>query len=130
MGGDPFVSELKSSALIIKGVLKYLHLSKNPELWEPFGFLFAADDEQFDFAERAASPVWKCTADFDEAGESGLGDWLCLLVVRDGPEKPKFGGPSERFLFLPLVDDPSEIKTSRRAGCGSVQLPKGKAESI
>ncbi len=111
--GEPYVSDIKSSSLVITGPVKEAFLEIAREKSNPP--YFNVDHEIPNFAENPLP--WRCAAQFDRECQRSPGKWLCLLirtrVVVDT------GYRSETFLILEQVCTETDKETFRRIGLGS-----------
>jgi hypothetical protein len=114
--GAPFVSELLSSRLVIRGPTRKIYLAEAIEIPDCNPPYFYVNDEVID-TENLSLP-WRCAVQWDEEGYRKPSPWLCLLLQRQPPIDIELGG--ETFLVLEIVEDNGSGCTWRRVGIGSL----------
>jgi hypothetical protein len=121
--GKPYVSDIKSSMLVITGPAKEAYLEMAPEGEGCNPPYFNVDHEIPNFAEHPLP--WRCAAQFDREQRRSPQRWLCLLVRTrvDIDTAVRV----ETFLILEPVYAVADEQTFRRIGLGSF---KGYSDSF
>jgi hypothetical protein len=109
--GTPFLSDLLSSNLVIRGPTRELHLSEATGIKDCNPPYFNFNDEIVDL--KLPLP-WRCTVQWDEEKYRGPGQWMCLMLQRHIPAR-------ETFLVLEAVEGRESEGLWRRIGLGSIR---------
>lgn len=123
--GTPFLSDLLSSKLVIRGPTTRIHLAEVTEIPDCNPPYFNVNDEIAD-TEKFPLP-WRCAVQWDEEGYREPNSWLCLLLQRQTPSRYRLSG--EKFLVLEEVEGESSECTWRRIGIGSLGRHPGREVS-
>ena len=108
--GDPLVSELKSSKVVIEGPVVELTFNTSPEGFEYRPPYLNINDEVPDF-EKKKIP-WRCAAQFDQFDAQDRkfpARYLCLLLRSGAYETEKRFEVREAFVILEPVDNSGDI---------------------
>ena len=114
--GAPFLSQLLSSKLIIRGPTRNIHLAEATEVPGCNPPYLNVNGEIFD-TQKHALPR-RCNVQWDEEGYREPNTWLCLLLQRQTPTGYELSG--ETFLVLEEVGGESSGCEWRRIGIGSI----------
>jgi hypothetical protein len=114
--GTPFLSDLLSSKLIVRGPTNKIYLAEATEVPDCNPPYFNINDEIVD-TEKHPLP-WRCAVQWDEQGYRKPSSWLCLLLQRQSPVD--FEVSRETFLVLEEVRSDDSGGTWRRIGIGSL----------
>lgn len=114
--GPPFLSQLLSSKLIVRGPTRNIHLAEATEVPDCNPPYFNVNDEILD-TEKHALP-WRCAVQWDEEGYREPNTWLCLLLQKQIPRGYELSG--ETFLVLEEVGADGSGCAWRRIGIGSL----------
>lgn len=114
--GTPFLSDLITSTLVVRGPTRKIHLAEATEIQDCNPPYFNIDDEIADTEKRPLP--WRCAVQWDEEGYRKPSSYLCLLLQRQIPTG--FALSSETFLVLEEVRGNSSGCWWRRIGIGSL----------
>lgn len=121
--GTPYLSNIKSSFLVVVGLLREMHLSQVIEIPERNPPSFNLDEEDLDIIDDPRP--WRCKVQWDLEGYKPPHRWPCLLVQRRSIE----GDGKFESVFLVLENVIGQ--TYRRIGIGflgSRRWPSGQPE--
>ena len=119
--GKPFLSNLRSTSLVLYGPTKKMHLAEATEIKRCNPPYFNINHE---VVNRAELPLpWRCAVQWDQEGCREPGTWLCLLLRRRIPIGFELGG--ETFLILEALEITGSKNEWRRIGIGSVGRVRG-----
>jgi hypothetical protein len=114
--GTPYLSELLSSRLVVRGPTRMIRLAEATEIQDCNPPYFNVNDE---IANTQTLPLpWRCSVQWDEKGYRKPNDWLCLLLQRQTPIGSELS--SETFLVLEEVKSNDSEWKWRRIGMGSL----------
>jgi hypothetical protein len=114
--GTPFLSDLLSSKLVVRGPVRMIHLAEATEIPDCNPPYFNINDEIVD-TEKYPLP-WRCAVQWDEEGYRKSSSWLCLLLRRQTPIGSELS--SETFLVLEEAKGNGSGCSWRRIGIGSL----------
>jgi hypothetical protein len=119
---EPFVSELVSAQLIVRGPVLKLQLSLSEESQTFSPPYFDVGDEVLDF-EKSPIP-WRCAGQFDNEDARPPATYLCLLLRSSYYEKAV---PPRRecFLLLEAVEGAEYEDVYRRVGIARLEGDEG-----
>jgi hypothetical protein len=124
--GTPFLSDLLTSKLVVRGPTSTIHLAEAKEIPYCNPPYFNINDEIVD-VEKHPLP-WRCAVQWDEEGYRKPSSWLCLLLQRQAPIGS--GLSSETFLVLEEVKRDGPERTWRRIGIGSLGCHRSREVSV
>lgn len=114
--GTPFLSDLLSSKLVVRGPTRKIHLAEATEIPDCNPPYFNINDE---ITGTGRFPLpWRCAVQWDEECYREPSTWLCLLLQRQTPAGYELSG--ETFLVLEEVGGESSGCEWRRIGIGSI----------
>lgn len=114
--GTPFVSDLRSSKLVLRGPVKEIYLAEATEIKGCNPPYFNINSEVVDCKE--VHLPWRCAVQWDEERFREPSKWLCLLLQRQAPLGFELGG--ETFLVLEPLENFVSESMWRRIGIGSL----------
>jgi hypothetical protein len=114
--GTPFISDLRSSKLVLRGPTREIYLAEATEIKGCNPPYFNINSEVVNSKELLLP--WRCAVQWDKEGFREPSKWLCLLLQRQTPSGFEFGG--ETFLVLEALENVASESMWRRIGIGSL----------
>ncbi|RMX86973.1 hypothetical protein D0869_02700 [Hortaea werneckii] len=114
--GQPWLSSLQSSSLVLRGPTRELFLEEVTEIPDCNPPYFNIDEEEVKIDENPLP--WRCAVQWDFEGYRPPQKWKCLLLQRKTVSGFALGG--ETFLVLEVANKVQSPVCYRRIGIGSL----------